>query len=84
MTVFNVTEYRRNMYGAVMDAEWFDPKNKDATEKRSLCNNKAVADMVRFLHSAPNAIGVLDCTNHTHERRLGLVEAIRPTGAKVS
>ena len=83
VSVFNVTEYRRNMYGAMMDAEWFDPKNTDAAEKRMRCNDSAVADMVQFLHSAPNAIGVLDCTNHTHERRLGLVNAIRPTGAKV-
>jgi hypothetical protein len=81
--VFNVTEYRRNMYGAMMDAEWFDPKNKDGAVKRSCCNDHAVADMVHFLHSAPNAIGVLDCTNHTHERRQALINAIRPTGAKV-
>lgn len=28
-------------------------------------------------------LGVLDCTNHTHERRKALVNAIRPTGAKI-
>ena len=37
--------------------------------------------MTAFLRAAPNAIAVLDCTNHTHARRLALVNAIRPTGA---
>ena len=31
----------------------------------------------------PTYPGVLDCTNHTHDRRKALVNAIRPTGAKI-
>ena len=31
----------------------------------------------------PLSLGVLDCTNHTHDRRKALVNAIRPTGAKI-
>jgi hypothetical protein len=68
---------------ASVDAEWFDPTNADALDQRAHCNAAAVRDMTAFLRAAPNAIAVLDCTNHTHARRLALVNAIRPTGACV-
>lgn len=69
VSIFNVAEYRRKMFGGLKDAEWFDPHNQDAIESRNACNEEAISDMVDFLNSHTMGIAILDSTNPTHRRR---------------
>eukprot|EP01038_Epipyxis_sp_PR26KG_P012621 gene12621-16924_t len=80
---FNAAEYRREMCGALKDAEWFDPTNAEAVQLRKDCNDKVLEDMIAFLHIHSNGIAILDSTNPTHERRMHLVSRMHSTGAKV-
>ena len=81
--VFNVSEYRRKMFGVVTDSYFFSPDNRDAKEKRDIVNqavNEAVFD---FLKTTPNGVAILDSTHATFERRKGIVDLIHSTGAKI-
>jgi predicted kinase len=81
--LFNVSEYRRRVCGALKDAEWFNPENIEATQLRHECNKMAIDDMVSYLNSSSQGVVIFDATNHTIERRADLVEKIKPTGAKI-
>ena len=69
MEVFNVSEYRRRLFGAVKDAEWFDSSNPSTVEMRMKCNEKAIDDMVMFLSENDTGVVIMDSTNDTFERR---------------
>jgi hypothetical protein len=71
--VFNVSEYRRKLYGAIKDAEWFDPSNVAAVEMRDNCNIKAIEDMMLFLELNSNGIAIFDSVNDTFEKRHNLL-----------
>jgi hypothetical protein len=81
--VFNVSEYRRSICAGIKDAEWFDNNNIEARTLRDQCNGQALEDMLTFLRENKTGVAILDSTNPTHERRLKLVNAMRPVGAKV-
>ena len=74
--VYNVSEYRRSMCGQLQDAEWFDPDNADAQERRAACNDACINDMIEFLNSRSTGVVILDSTNPTHARRLKLVKRV--------
>ena len=74
--IFNATEYRRNMYGATRDANWFDPYNADTKSKRAECNKKILDEMVGYLEQNDTAVVILDSTNPTHERRKALMKSM--------
>jgi len=81
--VFNVSEYRRKMYGVITDSYFFSQANSAAKEKRDLVNkavNEAVFD---FLTRTPNGVAILDSTHATYERRASMVDLIHSTGAKI-
>lgn len=62
------------------DAEFFDNNNEEANHIRKVCNDAAASDMVNFLNSNSNAVAIWDSTNATHNKRIELVEKVRPTG----
>ena len=74
--VYNVAEYRRSMCGQLQDAEWFDPDNADAQERRAACNDACINDMIEFLNSRSTGVVILDSTNPTYARRLQLVKRV--------
>jgi len=74
--VFNVSEYRRKLYGAVKDAEWFDHLNEATMEMRTNCNIKAIADMEAFLKEHENGVVIFDSTNDTFDRRYNLLNKV--------
>lgn len=74
--VFNVSEYRRNLYGAFKDAEWFDQNNDETMELRNKCNERAIADMELFLQAHTNGVVIFDSINNTFEKRLNLLHRV--------
>lgn len=70
--VYQLSNYRRELYGAVTDAEWFDPANESANAIREECQRIATADVIKFLHDNVNGVAIFDSTNPTHERRVEL------------
>ena len=81
--VFNVQEYRRKLETEFRSSDFFDPYNEEAIALRTHFNTLAIADMVTFLNSSSNCVAILDATNTSHQRRLNVVNMVRPTGAKI-
>lgn len=81
--VFNVTDYRRSVETEFRNADFFDPINLEAKALRTHFNALAIADIVTFLQKHTNGVAIMDATNTSHERRVNLINAVRPTGAKV-
>jgi len=70
--VYNLSDYRRERFGVISEAVWFDPNNKEANEMREICLSAVVEDLVTFLQNNSSAVAVLDATNPTHARRADL------------
>lgn len=75
MEIFDSSEYRRKMC-SVIDSEWFDPQNKEASAARDLVNKAVVDHMVEFLNKHTNGIAIMDSTNPTHKRRINTLKAV--------
>lgn len=81
--VFNVSEYRRRMFGVVTDSFFFHKDNEEAKELRNKVNADVNAAVFDFLKKTPNGIAILDSTHATYERRATIVNLIHSTGAKI-
>lgn len=64
------------MCSDVIDADWFDPTNKEATAKREEVHQQVIKDMILFLNEHNNGIAIMDSTNHTHARREDLHKSV--------
>lgn len=71
-----MSEYRRKICAPIVDAEWFDPNNKVASELRDKCNILVMSDATEFLRTHSNGIAIIDSTNPTHDRRKKLLEVV--------
>lgn len=74
--VYNLSDYRRERFGVISEAEWFDPNNQAANEIREICLNAVVDDLVTFLQNNSSGVAVLDATNPTHARRADLATKV--------
>ena len=83
MEVFNVSEYRRKLYGAVNDAELFDVDNEETVNMRLICNQKAIEDMEVFLKENENGVVIFDSINNTFDKRFFLLEKVGSPGVYV-
>jgi 6-phosphofructo-2-kinase / fructose-2,6-biphosphatase 2 len=73
--VFNIGNYRRELYGAEKDASFFDPENKEAVEKRTKSAVAALEDMFEFMRNGGHA-AIYDGTNSTISRRQLVVDTV--------
>lgn len=76
--IYNLSNYRRERYGVISEAEWFDHNNKSANEIRDVCMNAVVSDLVTFLQENSSGVAILDATNPTYERRKDLTAKVSP------
>jgi hypothetical protein len=79
--IFNVGEYRRKMFGACKNAEWFDVQNAEALRMREECNAAALADMVQFFEevstgASTNSLGIFDGTNASRAQRASIQQKV--------
>lgn len=67
--VLHVADYRRKLWGAMKDAEWFDQNNAEAKSVRDQCQAAAIQDMSNFFREFQNGVAIFDSINETHEKR---------------
>jgi tRNA uridine 5-carbamoylmethylation protein Kti12 len=76
--IFNVGEFRRKTMAddCTNSAEFFDPTNATAMERRNDAFECVTRQMVEFLTSNTSAVAIHDSTNFSHERRMRLLRAV--------
>lgn len=75
--IFNVGDYRRELCGAHVPAQFFDYDNKEALAQRTAACDKALEDMMEFLGQEGVRVGIYDATNSTKERREHIVQVLK-------
>lgn len=78
--IFNVGDYRRQLCGAQLPADFYDPTNETAMKARRMACDAAVADMLEYLEQDGVRVAALDATNSTKERRRHIVKALEKAG----
>ncbi|KAK6203046.1 Fbp26 protein [Scheffersomyces amazonensis] len=75
---FNVGNYRREIAGVEdINAEFFDPNNKEGLKFRREAINLAIQDMMNWFSNENGVVGILDATNSTRERRDRILKLCR-------
>lgn len=75
---FNVGTYRRQLAGsAYVEADFFDPANKEGLDIRLKAINQAIDDMMTWFAEEHGVVGIIDATNLTRERRASLLKICR-------
>ena len=64
-------------------AAFFDPKNEDATKLREQLAMDTLDELLEYLLHRRGAVGILDATNSTIDRRKHLIERIREREPKL-
>ena len=81
--VFNVGNYRRELSGASVPHQFFDPSNKVGLAARRKAAEAALQDMVQWFNHG-GEVGVFDATNSTTERRKWLLRKFDEAGVEVA
>jgi 6-phosphofructo-2-kinase/fructose-2,6-biphosphatase 2 len=81
--VFNVGNYRRELWGAHVEHTFFDPTNEEATEQRFTAARMALEDMFRWFKEEDGGLALYDATNSTNSRRKYLSEQCEKEGIQV-
>lgn len=76
--IYSMSDYRREKYGAISDADWFDPQNQAANVIRDQCLREIMANMLTFLHENSSGVAIFDAANPTHQRRKEITQMVRP------
>lgn len=75
---FNVGSYRRQLAGDhPINAEFFNPDNRDGWNVRVEAVNMATRDMMRWFAEENGVVGIIDATNLTKQRRAELLKLCR-------
>mmetsp|Transcript_35191 Transcript_35191/g.84907 ORF Transcript_35191/g.84907 Transcript_35191/m.84907 type:complete len:520 (+) Transcript_35191:96-1655(+) len=81
--IFNVGDYRRDLYGDNLPAEFFDHSNKENLAKRQHACDMALSDVTKFMKQDGVRVGVLDSTNSSRKRRTHIRDKLKALGCKV-
>lgn len=78
--IYNFAEYRRERYGAISEAEWFDNNNSAANDIRDVCLKAVLDDSMKFLNENSSGVAIIDATNATFLRRKEVSRQVRYIG----
>lgn len=67
--IFNVGDYRRQLCGAQMPADFYNPQNSEGTAARLMACDAALTDLIDYLRQDGVRVAAFDATNSTFERR---------------
>ena len=81
--IFNVGDYRRELYGSKLPAEFFDHSNEEFMQKRQQACDSALADLTKFMKEDGVRVGILDSTNSTRKRRDHIRDALKTLKCKI-
>ena len=80
--IFNVGDYRRQLCGTQMPADFFDPNNVEGLASRKVACDAALADLVAYIRQDGVRVAALDATNSTFERRQHIIKALKEQGIR--
>mmetsp|Transcript_46056 Transcript_46056/g.68603 ORF Transcript_46056/g.68603 Transcript_46056/m.68603 type:complete len:602 (-) Transcript_46056:159-1964(-) len=78
--IFNVGDYRRQLCGAQMPAEFYHPSNEQGAQARQMACNAALDDLLTYMRQEGVRVAAFDATNSTRERRQSVVKRLRDSG----
>jgi 6-phosphofructo-2-kinase/fructose-2,6-biphosphatase 2 len=81
--VFNVGNYRRQLYGAHQEHSFFDPSNPIGIQQRKEAASAALDDMLRWFEEDQGIVAIYDATNSTQQRRQWLNERLSAENVQV-
>lgn len=81
--IFNVGDYRRDLFGANLPAEFFDHSNDECMAKREQACDAALSDLTQFMKQDGVRVGVLDSTNSSRKRRTHIRKVLKSLQCKV-
>lgn len=78
--IYNAGNIRRTMKQTFSDADFFDPKNKQARSQRELYATMSMENLLEDFRHNRITVGCLDATNTTKARRARMIEMARASG----
>lgn len=73
-------DYRRQLCGAQMPAEWYDPSNTTGQAAREMACDAALADLLEYMQQDGVRVAAFDATNSTRERRKHVWQVLKQSG----
>ncbi len=81
--IFNVGDYRRQMFGSHLPASFYDPNNKECADQRHKACDAALQDLIDFMNESDEKddgygvrLGIYDATNSTKDRRKFILDRL--------
>jgi predicted kinase len=74
--IFNVGDYRRQLCGAQLPAQFYSPDNPEGVAARKIACDAALADLVDYISQDGVRVAALDATNSTFERRQHIIKIL--------
>jgi predicted kinase len=78
--IFNVGDYRRQLCGANMPAEFYDPNNAEFASQRHMACDAALGDLVEYVKKDGVRVAAFDATNSTKGRRQHILKVLKEAG----
>jgi predicted kinase len=78
--IFNVGDYRRQLCGAQMPADFYNPENVEGMAARKIACDAALADLVEYIQQDGVRVAAFDATNSTYERRQHILHEFQRHG----
>lgn len=78
--IFNVGDYRRQLFGAKMPANFYDPSNAEGLASRTMACDAALADLIDYIKQDGVRVAAFDATNSTMERRKHIMQRLKDAG----
>jgi 6-phosphofructo-2-kinase / fructose-2,6-biphosphatase 2 len=82
--IFNVGDYRRQLCGAQMPADFYDPDNTAGLAARTMACDAALQDLLIYMQQEGVRVAAFDATNSTKARRRHIWKVLKDSalGAK--
>jgi 6-phosphofructo-2-kinase/fructose-2,6-biphosphatase 2 len=80
--IFNVGDYRRQLCGAQMPADFYDPDNVEGMAARKIACDAALADLIEYIQQDGVRVAAFDATNSTFERRQHVLALLKEKGVR--
>jgi predicted kinase len=74
--IFNAGDYRRQLCGAKLPAQFYSPDNPEGVAARQVACDAALADLIDYISQDGVRVAALDATNSTAERRQHIIKTL--------
>ena len=81
--IFNVGDYRRQLFGDFLPADFYDPENEEGLVARHTACDAALADLIAYMRQDGVRVAAFDATNSTRDRREHVIQKLTESGLGV-